>query len=80
MKVRITKLLTLCVSEGEKDLVLGAWGCGVFQNDATWMAESFKEILNSEPFKGAFNSIVFAVPNSGRVGEKNYLAFKEVFG
>ena len=79
MKVRITKLLTLCVSEGEKDLVLGAWGCGVFQNDATWMAESFKEILNSELFKGAFNSIVFAVPNSGRVGEKNYLAFQEVF-
>ena len=45
LKQRIYKLLTLCANEGEENLILGAWGCGVFQNDPEWMAETFKDAL-----------------------------------
>ena len=78
MKERIRKLLSLCATEGETDIVLGAWGCGVFQNDPAWMAESFREII-TESFAGVFRSVVFAVPDTGKVGQKNSQAFQKVF-
>jgi uncharacterized protein (TIGR02452 family) len=41
-------------------LVLGAWGCGVFQNDPEEIAELFKEALTG-PFAHQFKRMVFAV-------------------
>ena len=79
MKQRIDKLLTLCANEGEEHLVLGAWGCGVFQNDPEWMAGTFKEAL-SNTFKGVFKTVVFAIPDGSRRGKINYEAFSKNFG
>jgi uncharacterized protein (TIGR02452 family) len=42
MKARIEKLLTLCLYRQHTTLVLGAWGCGVFQNDPEEIAELFR--------------------------------------
>lgn len=43
-------------------LILGAWGCGVFQNDPEEVAAVFAELLlNGGPYATAFKSIVFAV-------------------
>lgn len=78
MTDRIRKLLILCANEGEKNLVLGAWGCGVFQNDPEWIAKAFIKALNSVEFEGIFGKVVFAIPNSGRAGKSNYEAFKKI--
>ena len=78
MSERIRKLLILCANEGEKHLILGAWGCGVFQNDPEWISRTFINALKSEEFDGVFGSVVFAIPNSGRLGTKNFEAFKKI--
>jgi uncharacterized protein (TIGR02452 family) len=60
MRKRIEKLLALCLSHQHTTLVLGAWGCGVFQNDPEEIAELFRGAL-SGPFANQFKRIVFAV-------------------
>jgi len=60
MKVRIEKLLALCLHYQHTTLVLGAWGCGVFQNDPEEIAELFREAL-AGPFANQFKRVVFAV-------------------
>ncbi len=39
MRARIERVLALAVVNGHDVLVLGAWGCGVFGNDPTQVAE-----------------------------------------
>lgn len=60
MRVRIQKLLALSVDKGHETLILGAWGCGVFQNDPEMIAKLFNEQINKD-FKGCFKRIVFAI-------------------
>lgn len=60
MRLRIQKVLTVAVEHGHETLVLGAWGCGVFQNDPKVIARLFKEALHG-PFVGCFREVVFAV-------------------
>lgn len=60
MKRRIERVLSLALQKGYTQLVLGAWGCGVFQNDPVAIAQLFYEALNG-PFKGKFNTIYMAV-------------------
>ena len=55
-------------------LILGAWGCGVFGNDAEFVANSFKKELE-EYYADTFENIIFAIP-----GGTNYMVFKRVFG
>ena len=59
---RIEKLLSLCVIHQHPVLILGAWGCGVFQNNPAEIASLFREQLLENPlFKNAFEKVVFAV-------------------
>ena len=60
MRKRIEKLLTLCLKQQHKTLVLGAWGCGVFQNDPEEIAELFREAFTGN-FANQFEKVVFAV-------------------
>lgn len=60
MKRRIAKVLTIALANGHQTLVLGAWGCGVFQNDPIEMAKYFQEVIE-EQFKDEFRTIVFAI-------------------
>lgn len=46
-------------------LVLGAWGCGVFQNPSEMMAELFAEQLLGD-FVGVFKHITFAILDSSK--------------
>jgi uncharacterized protein (TIGR02452 family) len=43
------------------DVVLGAWGCGVFGNPPAAVAELWLKLLNSDVFKNQFGRVVFAV-------------------
>jgi len=60
MKRRIMKVLAIALENNHKIIVLGAWGCGVFQNDPAEIARYFREIIQNE-FKNKFEKIVFAV-------------------
>jgi uncharacterized protein (TIGR02452 family) len=52
----------VAVAQGYRRLVLGAWGCGVFQNDPAQVAGAFRTLLGpGGRFSGAFEHVVFGV-------------------
>lgn len=53
-------------------LILGAWGCGVFRQDAYIVAE----LLINEAVGRSFNKVIFAVPKSNP--NNNYYYFSQV--
>ncbi|MAX81710.1 MAG: TIGR02452 family protein [Crocinitomicaceae bacterium] len=63
MKRRIRKVLAIARTNNHKTLVLGAWGCGVFQNDPNDIAVYFREVITSD-FSHQFEKIVFAIYSS----------------
>lgn len=67
MKERAARALYAFERHGVKHLVLGAWGCGVFQNDVTTIANIFADLLGREDsrFKHSFGHVVFAITNEG---------------
>ena len=74
---RIERMLSMALDNGKKNLILGAWGCGVFGNDPYQIASAFKKALTTT-FDRAFSRVTFAVLPSRR--DNNYEVFKEVFG
>jgi len=60
LKERIARILHLFAKNGAVDLVLGAWGCGVFKNSPETVASLFREQLNGT-FRGRFRCVIFAV-------------------
>ena len=61
MKNRIRNLLKLCASLQYEYLVLGAWGCGVFQNDPEKIARMFHDEIIQGDFNGVFKRVTFAI-------------------
>lgn len=65
MRRRIGYVLHTALSMGHQDLVLGAWGCGVFRNDPAQIAGLFAEqLLAGGLFAGRFRRVEFAVLDS----------------
>ncbi len=60
MKRRIEKVLTIALANKHSCIVLGAWGCGVFQNEPEVIAKCFKDVIEST-FKNEFQKIEFAI-------------------
>jgi uncharacterized protein (TIGR02452 family) len=78
MQERVQRVLEVAALHGHEVLVLGAWGCGVFQNDPEQIAELFRDALAGR-FRGAFTHVVFAVLDSS--GRRQCLGpFERVFG
>lgn len=76
MKTRLAKVLAIAKEQGHQQLVLGAWGCGVFQNDPKEVAQYFQEVLEGD-FKGVFELVVFAI----YAKEEHFIQpFQELFG
>lgn len=62
MQSRIERVLSLACIHGQRHLVLGAWGCGVFKNDTDKVAKWFREQLgDGATFANMFDTVVFAV-------------------
>ncbi|MER7914196.1 TIGR02452 family protein, partial [Streptomyces sp. NPDC096068] len=60
--------------------VLGAWGCGVFQNDPEQVAGAFRALLTGDDrFAGHFEEVVFAVLDRAS-GTPTLAAFARVLG
>jgi len=60
MLQRMDRMFALCVHQQADTLILGAWGCGVFQNDPVTIATLFKQLLDGK-YKGVFKKVVYAV-------------------
>jgi uncharacterized protein (TIGR02452 family) len=66
MATRLQRLLWVAMQHQHKTLVLGAWGCGVFQNSPAMVAALFAEMLGANGmFRGCFNHIVYAIYDRG---------------
>ncbi len=74
---RAIHMMTCAAAKGAEILVLGAFGCGAFQNNPEVVARAYKTAL--QEFPKVFKRIEFAVycPPSGSV---NYEVFKKVLG
>ena len=75
---RAALVLAIARDQGHRQLLLGAWGCGVFGNDPHVVARAFKQWIESPVFAGVFDRIVFAVYDPTKE-QGNYRAFQEVF-
>ena len=74
LKERIEFVLKIAQDNGVDNLILGAYGCGVFGQDPLEVAKIFKEFLSGKYKR--FNKVIFAIPN--RL-EMNYRCFKRIF-
>ena len=73
LKERIEFVLKIAQDNGVDNLILGAYGCGVFGQDPLEVAKIFKEFLLGKYKR--FNKVIFAIPN--RL-EMNYKCFKRI--
>ncbi len=60
MDERVNRVLAVAAHARHTTLVLGAWGCGVFRNDADTVARLFEEALRGD-HRGVFARVVFAI-------------------
>lgn len=81
---RIVGMLKCAAYFGYEDLVLGAWGCGAFGNDAAIVSDLFYRALEELDWDGCkvndlFRRIVFAVRSRGEESY-NFKEFNRNFG
>lgn len=78
MRSRVEKVLALGLTHGHAAIVLGAWGCGAFRNDADMVAGLFADALQGA-FRGAYREVVFAITDWS--AERRFIApFERRFG
>ncbi|MBQ0851805.1 TIGR02452 family protein [Streptomyces sp. BH-SS-21] len=76
---RAERVLETAAAHGYRRLVLGAWGCGVFQNDPAQVASTFATLLgDGGRFSGTFEHVVFGVLDRTR-GAVVRTAFEQAF-
>ena len=80
---RIIGVLKSAAYFGYEDLILGAWGCGAFGNDAAIVSNLFDRALKELNWAGLhaydlFNTIVFAIRSRGEESY-NYKEFNRNF-
>ena len=69
---RVRKILDVAAKERNEVLVLGAWGCGAFENPADVVARIFHKVLKNYDFE----LVEFAI---GAKGNLNYNVFSNEF-
>jgi len=78
MKNRMRLALAIFAEQGNKYLILGAYGCGVFRNDPNDVARWWKELLENDCYGRFFEQIVFAVYDRS-ITQANISVFGEAF-
>ena len=71
---RIRNILEVAAANGADNLVLGAFGCGAFNNPPDLVAESFRYYLVDKGYRDYFKRVVFAIKGGGR----NYEIFRDI--
>ena len=81
MEQRLRIMLSVAYLNNYRNLVLGAWGCGVFRNEAKDVAEHFRKVLIDEGYAKYFNEICFAIHRKANKREsRNLRTFRMAFG
>lgn len=75
MAVRAARILSIAAVHGHRHLVLGAWGCGVFRNDARKVAQIFRDALRGD-FRGVFDTVVFSILDR-KHGQQTFEVFQD---
>ena len=79
MKGRMRKVLALFAKWGCTELILGAYGCGVFRNNPEDVARFWQELLEDEGWGRLFGRATFSIlERPGRDG--NITPFRRQFG
>lgn len=78
-KNKIRLMISMAAKNGVKNIILGAWGCGVFNNDPQTMANYFKEILIGEGYSSYFDNVIFAIINDHNSVGNNFEIFDKTF-
>lgn len=74
---RLSRILDIAAAAGDEVVILGAFGCGAFENNPEVVARAAKNVIAKH--KKHFETIEFAVYCSPR-DERNYEIFKRVLG
>ncbi len=83
---KIRTIYRIALLNGHDSLVLGAFGCGVFQLKPELVALYFKQVLDEDEFCGKFHTIVFAMlegkatPRKKVEEEGDFAPFYQIFG
>lgn len=72
---RLRRILDVAVAEGNEIVILGAFGCGAFQNNPEVVARAAKNVISE--YQHAFKTIEFAIYCSPK-DERNYQIFDRV--
>ena len=78
LRRRCGMVLGVARAHGHRDIILGAWGCGVFRNDPALVAGAFDSWLRGPVFSGAFRRVVFAIYDPAKT-RATYKAFRSQF-
>ncbi|UQA90962.1 TIGR02452 family protein [Streptomyces halobius] len=79
LAARAERVLEVAAVSRHRQLVLGAWGCGVFRNEPADVARAFAaQLLDGGRFAGWFDRVVFAVLDR-RDDSPTRAAFTDVF-
>lgn len=78
-KKKMTLVLRMAASRGHDRLVLGALGCGVFENPVDDIVECWREVFEEKEFSGGWwKDVCFAVLDRNNVG--TFRAFEKTLG
>ena len=76
---RIENILSVAAANDVDVLVLGAFGCGAFNNPPELVADEFYELVVKIGFGRFFRKVIFAIKSDGERGKANYEAFASRF-
>ena len=81
---KMRTIFRIALAHGHDALVLGAWGCGAFQNPPRHIAELFHRVMEEREFRNRFGKIVFAILDRRKIEldpakAGNLPAFREEF-
>lgn len=72
---RLRRILDIAVSEGNETIILGAFGCGAFENNPEVVAMASKNVIKEYLY--AFRTIEYAIYCSPR-DERNFRVFERI--
>ena len=80
---KIRTVLRLALRGDHDSLVLGAFGCGAYDNPSAQMASLFRQVFGEDEFKDKFRLVTFAVLDDGRKSKRHpdglFRAFADQF-
>jgi uncharacterized protein (TIGR02452 family) len=77
MIFKIQQMFASAYSNDCNNIILGAWGCGVFKNDPKVVSDLFNKVLAEPEYRYGFDNIVFAIINDKNSVANNYEIFLE---